>query len=75
MADLKIKKIGENIVLIPSKDALDVLGCAEGDRFLVSQTSDGFKLKRMSDKVAAQVEVGLSIIDRYSETLEMLAKS
>ena len=72
---VQIKKIGNSLGLILSKDILSRLRLKEGDKlFVVEQTDRGLKLSPYNPKHAKAMEIARRSFRKYADTYKALAK-
>jgi putative addiction module antidote len=72
---IQIKKIGNSLGLILSKDILSRLRLKEGDKlFVVEQTDRGVKLSPYNPKHAKAMEIARRSFGTYADTYKALAK-
>ena len=72
---IQIKKIGNSLGLILSKDLLSRLKLKEGDKLhIVEQTERGIKLSPYDPKHARTMEIARKIMHEYRDTFAALAK-
>ena len=72
---VQIKKIGNSLGLILSKDILSRLKLKEGDKLhIVEQTERGIKLSPYDPKHARTMEIARKIMHEYRDTFAALAK-
>ena len=72
---IQIKKIGNSLGLILSKDMLSRLKLKEGDKLhIVEQTERGIKLSPYDPKHARAMEIARKIMHEYRDTFAALAK-
>ena len=72
---IQIKKIGNSLGLILSKDILSRLKLKEGDKLhIVEQTERGIKLSPYDPKHARTMEIARKIMHEYRDTFAALAK-
>ena len=74
MKHVKIRKIGNSLGVVLSKEVLEHLNVKEGDTLSVSETDTGLRLDSYDPEVAKQVELGRDIARRYKNTRRELAK-
>ena len=76
---LKITKIGNSAGVVLSKEVLDHLGAAVGDRLTVTRTSRGLELSKLSDDQSDdfehQMAIAREVMERDRIILAALAKS
>jgi putative addiction module antidote len=74
-AVLQIRKIGNSLGLILSKELLARLKLNEGDKFhVVEQPERGLKLTPYDPKYAKTMEIARQVMDEYKDTFRALAK-
>jgi putative addiction module antidote len=72
---LQIKKIGNSLGLILSKDILSRLKWKQGDKLhIVEQTERGIKLSPYNPKHAKAMEIARRSFSTYADTYKALAK-
>jgi len=72
---VQIRKIGNSLGLILSKDILSRLKLKEGDKlFVVEQTDRGVKLSPYNPKHARAMEIARRSFSVYADTYKALAK-
>jgi putative addiction module antidote len=72
---IQIKKIGNSLGLILSKDMLSRLKLKEGDKlFVVEQTDRGVKFSPYNPKHAKAMEIARRSFGTYADTYKALAK-
>jgi putative addiction module antidote len=72
---IQIKKIGNSLGLILSKDILSRLKLKEGDKLhIVEQTERGIKLSPYDPKHAKAMEIARRSFSIYADTYKALAK-
>jgi putative addiction module antidote len=72
---LPIRKIGNSLGLILSKDLLARLRLKEGDKlYVVEQTERGVKLSPYDPKHAKAMEIARRSFRKYADTYKALAK-
>ena len=72
---IQIKKIGNSLGLILSKDMLSRLRLKEGDKLhIVEQTERGIKLSPYNPKHAKAMEIARRAFRNYADTFKALAK-
>jgi putative addiction module antidote len=72
---VQIKKIGNSLGLILSKDILSRLKLKEGDKlFITEQTERGVKLSPYDPKHAKAMEIARRSFSTYADTYKALAK-
>jgi putative addiction module antidote len=72
---LQIRKIGNSLGLILSKDILSRLKLKEGDKLhVIEQTERGIKLSPYDPKHAKAMEIARRSFSTYADTYKALAK-
>ena len=72
---LQVRKIGNSLGLILSKELLARLKLKEGDKlYVVEQTERGVKLTPYDPKHARTMTIAREIMDEYKDTFRALAK-
>ncbi len=72
---LQIRKIGNSLGVILTKETLARLNLKEGDKLhIVEQSERGIQLSAYDPKHAAAMEIGREIMDEYKDTFRELAK-
>ncbi len=72
---LQIRKIGNSLGLILSKEMLARLNLKEGDKLhVVEQPERGLQLSAYDPKHAKVMAIGRQIMDEYKDTFRELAK-
>ena len=75
MVELKVRKFGNSLGVILPKEVLQRLNAAEGQRLLLIESPDGtFQLTPPDPEFEEQMHIARSIMDRYRNTLRILAK-
>ena len=71
---LEIKKIGNSTGIILPKELLARMGIAQGDKVIVTETPDGFRVTRDNSDLEQAMKIVDDIMVEYRETLQALAK-
>jgi putative addiction module antidote len=72
---LQVRRIGNSLGLILSKELLARLKLKEGDQLhVVEQTERGVKLTPYDPKHAKAMEIARQVMDEYQDTFRALAK-
>jgi putative addiction module antidote len=75
MVELKVRKFGNSLGVILPKAVIQRLNTAEGERLLVIESPDGtFHLTPPNPEFEEKMLKAKSIMDRYRNTLRVLAK-
>ena len=71
---IELKKIGNSTGVILPKDLLARLGMAQGDVVDVTETPDGFAVRRHDETFAKGMEIARKAMKTYANALRELAK-
>ncbi len=72
---LQLRKIGNSVGLILSKDLLARLHLKEGDKLsIIEQTEHGLKLTPHNPTHSKAMEIARQIMDEYKDTFREIAK-
>ena len=75
MVELKVRKFGNSLGVILPKEVLQRLNAAEGDRLLLIEMPEGtYQLTPWDPVFEEQMRIASGIMDRYRNTLRILAK-
>jgi putative addiction module antidote len=74
MYELNITKVGNSSAVILPKELMEKLGVVQGDKLFITASPTGVNMSSYNPEVAAQVQAGLEIMDRYRNTFAELAK-
>lgn len=75
MVELKVRKFGNSLGVILPKEVLQRLDAKEGDRLLLIESPDGtHQLTPWDAEFKEQMRIARGIMDRYRNTLRILAK-
>ena len=73
--DLKLRKVGNSVGLVLSKEALAMMNASEGDELYLTEAPDGgFRITPNRPDFAAKMEVADRLSRRYRNALSELAK-
>ncbi len=72
--ELKLRKVGNSLGAVFSKEALARLNAKEGDTLFLTEAPDGFRITAADPNFAKQMESAEKIMRRYRNTLRELAK-
>jgi len=73
-AVVQLRKIGNSVGIILTKELLARFGLSEGDRFTVVQQADGVKLVPHDDIHARGMAIARASFKKYAATYRELAK-
>jgi putative addiction module antidote len=72
---IQIRRIGNSVGLILSKEMLSRLRLKEGDRLYITEEPErGFKLSPYDPKHAEAMRIAREVMDEYQDTFRALAK-
>jgi putative addiction module antidote len=72
--ELKLRKFGNSLGAVFSKEALARFNAQEGDTLFLTEAPDGFRITASDPNFAKQMESAEKIMRRYRNTLRELAK-
>ena len=73
-AVVRVRKVGNSLGVILTRDVIDSLGVAEGDRLFAVRTPDGIRLTPYDPDFASAVESNRDYMRRHKDALHELAK-
>jgi putative addiction module antidote len=73
-AVIKVRKLGNSLGVILTKDIIESLGVAEGDELFAVRTPDGIRLTPYDPDFARGVESTRDYMRRHRQALHKLAK-
>ena len=73
-AVVKVRKVGNSLGVILTKDVVDSLGVAEGDQLFAIRTPDGIRLTPYDPDFATAIESTRDYMRRHRDALHELAK-
>jgi putative addiction module antidote len=73
-AVVKVRKVGNSLGVILTKDVVESLGVAEGDELFAIRTPDGIRLTPYDPDFATAVESTRDYMRRHRDALRELAK-
>jgi putative addiction module antidote len=74
MTTVKVRKVGNSLGVVLSKDVVAKLGVANGDDLFLIQTQDGFQITPYDPKFAEQISVAERIMKKRRTMLRKLAE-
>jgi putative addiction module antidote len=74
MQTIKLRKFGNSIGAIISKEILTKMKAKDGDSLYLIETEDGYKLTQYNPKFMQQMNVAEDIMKSYRNALKALAK-
>jgi putative addiction module antidote len=73
-AVVKVRKVGNSLGVILTKDVVESLGVAEGDELFAIRTPDGIRLTPYDPDFAMAIESTRDYMRRHRDALHELAK-
>lgn len=73
-ARVKVRKVGNSLGVILTKDVVDSLGVTEGDELFAVRTPDGIRLTPYDPDFATAIESTRDYMRRHRNALNELAK-
>jgi putative addiction module antidote len=73
-AVVKVRKVGNSLGVILTKDVVESLGVAEGDDLFAIRTPDGIRLTPYDPDFATAIESTRDYMRRHRDALHELAK-
>jgi putative addiction module antidote len=73
-AVVKVRKVGNSLGVILTKDVVDSLGIAEGDELFAVRSHEGIKLTPYDPDFAKAIESTRDFMRRHKNALHELAK-
>lgn len=74
MQTLKLRKFGNSIGAIISRDILAKMKAKEGDELYLIETEDGYQLTPYNPELMTQMSTAEDIMKSYRNALKVLAK-
>jgi putative addiction module antidote len=71
---VKVRKVGNSLGVILTKDVVEALGVAEGDELFAVRTLDGIRLTPFDPDFAKAIESTRDYMRRHRNALHELAK-
>jgi putative addiction module antidote len=73
-ATVRVRKVGNSLGILLTKDVIEVLGVAEGDQLFAVRTPDGVRLTPFDPAFAAAIESSRDYMRRHRDAMHELAK-
>jgi len=73
-AVVKVRKVGNSLGVILSKDVVDALGVTEGDELFAVRTPDGIRLTPYDPEFAKAIKSNRDYMRRHRNALHELSK-
>ena len=73
-ATVRVRKVGNSLGILLTKDVIEVLGVAEGDQLFAIRTPDGIRLTPFDPDFATAIESTRDYMRRHRDAMHELAK-
>jgi putative addiction module antidote len=73
-AAVRVRKVGNSLGILLTKDVIEVLGVAEGDQLFAVRTPDGIRLTPFDPDFATAIESTREYMKRHRDAMHELAK-
>lgn len=73
-ATVRVRKVGNSLGILLTKDVIEVLGVAEGDQLFAVRTPDGIRLTPYDPDFATAIESTRDYMRRHRDAMHELAK-
>ena len=73
-ATVRVRKVGNSLGILLTKDVIEVLGVAEGDQLFAVRTPDGIRLTQFDPDFASAIESSRDYMRRHRDAMHELAK-
>lgn len=73
-ATVRVRKVGNSLGILLTKDVIEVLGVAEGDQLFAVRTPDGIRLTPYDPDFATAIESSRDYMKRHRDAMHELAK-
>ena len=74
MAPVKVRKVGNSLGIVLSKEVVARLRVENGDELYLSETASGYQLSPYDPEFAAQMDVAKSVMKKRRNMLHQLAE-
>ncbi|MGH8317716.1 MAG: AbrB/MazE/SpoVT family DNA-binding domain-containing protein [Steroidobacteraceae bacterium] len=71
---VRVRKVGNSLGILLTKDVIEVLGVAEGDQLFAIRTPDGISLTPFDPDFATAIESTRDYMRRHRDAMHELAK-
>ena len=71
---VRVRKVGNSLGILLTKDVIEVLGVAEGDQLFAVRTPDGVRLTPFDPDFATAIESSRDYMKRHRDAMHELAK-
>jgi putative addiction module antidote len=73
-ATVRVRKVGNSLGILLTKDVVEVLGVTEGDQLFAVRTPDGIRLTPFDPDFASAIESSRDYMRRHRDAMHELAK-
>ncbi len=73
-ATVRVRKVGNSLGILLTKDVIEVLGVSEGDQLFAVRTPDGIRLTPFDPDFATAIESTRDYMRRHRDAMHELAK-
>jgi putative addiction module antidote len=73
-ATVRVRKVGNSLGILLTKDVIEVLGVTEGDQLFAVRTPDGIRLTPFDPDFATAIESTRDYMRRHRDAMHELAK-
>lgn len=73
-AAVRVRKVGNSLGILLTKDVIEVLGVAEGDQLFAVRTPDGIRLTPFDPDFATAIESTREYMRQHRDAMHELAK-
>ena len=73
-ANVKVRKVGNSLGVILTRDVVDALGVSEGDELFAVKTPEGIRLTRYDPDFVTVIESNRDYMRRHRDALHELSK-
>lgn len=73
-AAVRVRRVGNSLGILLTKDVIEVLGVTEGDQLFAVRTPDGIRLTPFDPDFATAIESTRNYMKRHRDAMHELAK-
>lgn len=73
-ATVRVRKVGNSLGILLTKDVIEALGVAEGDQLFAVRTPDGIRLTPYDPDFATAIESSRDYMKRHRDAMHELAR-
>ena len=74
MSEARVCKVGDSLGVVLPSDVAERLSLREGERVILTETADGYQLRRHAPEVERQLDIADEGVAAYPNTLRALAE-